>query len=499
MKSRTIAKGIATVLMMSLTCGSLVSCSSAERKDPSDIKVRTKKVEKVKDKDKSKIVDITPTETTPIPEPVITETLPVETTSVNNDTVITIYTYTSEVEVLTEYYESTHPELGYDFNVVCFSDGVANFKQILDSDLKTNTENTPDIFAIDASCVGDYTNGYMAKYVSTYNDVFGYDIYDDMIAADIAPYTYQVGSRESDGLVVGLCYQSTAGVMYYNSEIALDVFGTDDPEKISELVGGCSRKWDKYWQCADKVTQKGYKMISSPDDLYLPMMLDEGMWCIDGEFVLPDGRLQYLDTVKDIYDNAYSNETTVWSEAWASDMNEDQVFSFFGPAWFVNYIMSINGPDNTGVWRATDAPEPFFWSGVWVIPTNKATECSDGKRQAIADYLYWLTLDTSETGAQYQWALGNMGSGIYDGVPSSTVMRNIVSSFDYLGGQDIFPYIVNSNAEAYGKIYTQYDDILASYLQDEARQYANGNKSRDKAIEDFIENAKKYCGIEFSE
>ena len=49
-----------------------------------------------------------------------------------------------------------------------------------------------------------------------------------LAAAEIAQYTVDIGTNPS-GDLVGLGYQATGAGMIYRRDIAIDVWGTDDP------------------------------------------------------------------------------------------------------------------------------------------------------------------------------------------------------------------------------------------------------------------------------
>jgi len=123
----------------------------------------------------------------------------------------------------------------------------------------------------------------------------------------------------------------------------------------------------------------------------------------------------------------------------------------------------------------------------------------EAKKQAVADFIKWVTLDTSETGLQYFWANGTMvegEQGTKDSVASSVVMEKSNGELDILGGQNMFDVFVPANANATGKNLTQYDESINLIWRDQVREYAAGNKSREQALADFKNRVKDELGID---
>ncbi len=480
MKRSMIMKLMTCSMALVMAFGSVAGCA-AKKKDPSDIEVRVKEKSNDEVKETEPVIVIETDSTT------ATETEP-SVTTVSDENVINIYASTQEVVDMCDYYLSTHPDIGYTFDYTLTESYV--YDDVLSSALSSNTfDNYPDIYMVDISHSMKYIDGSLSQYAASYSDLFGHDIHKELEEAEIAPYTYELATRDSDGEIVGLTYQSTAGVMIYSSSIALEVFGTDDPEEISELVGGGSGSWDKYWECAEQVSDKGYAMVSSPFDIYKPMYSNAEGWCVDGKPAVSEERLGYLDIAKMIKDNDYSNLTTQWTEAWYADMDgqgERKVFSFFGPAWLINYTLSVNANNSKGDWKVTDSPEDFIWGATWLMASQRGLQGSEEKKQVIADLINWATLDTSEEGYQYLRAIGAFG--VQDAVPSSVVLRNVSACPEVLGYQDMFPYIADANDNAYGMIVTSYTDECESILIYDAMQYAEGKMTRDDVIEDLESN-----------
>lgn len=412
---------------------------------------------------------------------------------------INLWSFTDEVPKMVRQYVKQNPDFGEKYTVECTiiaTDGGA-YQTALDNALVAGGDSAPDIYSAEAAFVLKYTQSDMAKFASTYKDL-GIDVNAKIKEADIAKYSVDIGTR--DGEVVALGYQSTGCAMIYNAEIAKEVFGTDDPEEIEKIVGAGSGNWDKFFEAAAKLKEKGYAVVSGPADIWNACEKSaDKAWLVDGQLTIDPKREKYLDLAKTIKDNGYSNDTASWSEGWYDDMKgegEQKVFAFFGPAWLINYVMIGNSGGNRigegtyGQWRVCAPPVGFFWGGTWIL-ANYDTEQKEG----VAELIEWITLDTSETGLQYLWANGLIDLDndpetvtIKDTVASAVVMAKSDCTLEFCGGQNIFPAFISGNKYASAKAMTLYDETISGYFTNAAYQYAEGNVDRDGAIENFKTN-----------
>ena len=409
---------------------------------------------------------------------------------------INLWSYSEEVPKMVGQYIKRNPEFGEKYTVECtiiYTDGGA-YKTALDVALVSGGDNAPDIYACESGFVYRFTQGEMAKYAAPYKDL-GINVDRKIKEAEIAKYSVDVGTR--DGKVVALSYQSTAGVMIYNSEIAKDVFGTDDPAEIEKITGAGTGDWDKFLEASEKLKAKGYAAVSGPSDLWgvCEKSADKG-WVIDGKLNIDPKRENYLDLAKTIKDNGYSNNTRQWYETWYQDFagkGEKKVFAFFGPAWFINYVMAGNsggfkiGEGTYGQWKVCAPPVGFFWGGTWLLANKNANN-----KEGVAELLEWITLDTSDTGLQYLWANGLIDwdndpntTTQKDAVTSSVVMAKSDGTLDFCGKQNIFPAFIEGNRYASGKALSEYDEIINRYYEEAANKYMEGGLNREEAIEKF--------------
>lgn len=412
----------------------------------------------------------------------------------SGDNVINLWTFTDEVPKMVDKFLEANPDFGYEVNstIIATTDGA--YQPALDQALAAGGAEAPDIYCAEAAFILKYSQGDASSFAAAYEDL-GIDVAAKTKEADIAQYTIDIGTRPSDGKLVGLGYQATGGAFIYRRSVAKDAFGSDDPKVVAEAIGGGSGSWDKFFEAAETLKSKGYGIISGDGDLWHAVENSSPTgWIVDGKLNIDPKREEFLDLSKKLKDNGYHNDTQDWQDAWFADMKGEgakDVLGFFGPAWLINYTLAPNcggeavGEGTYGDWAICEPPIGFFWGGTWIL-ANKDTD----KAEAVAEIIEWITLDSSEDGLQYKWANGTLfgEGGTKDAVASGTVMAKSNGELEFLGGQNMFDVFVPANQYANGKNLTQYDETINQHWRDAVREYTAGNKTREEAIAAFKSN-----------
>jgi hypothetical protein len=404
-------------------------------------------------------------------------------------TVLNVYSFTDEVpNMFTKYFE-IYPDRAakYDTNITIIATTDGAYEPALDQALAGGPGVAPDLYCAEIAFVLKYTKGDASGYAAPYKDL-GIDVDNLITAGEIAQYTVDLGTN-SAGDVVGLGYQSAGGAFIYRSSIAIDTWGSDDPATISSKIGP---GWDKFLGAAADLKAKGYAIISGDGDAWHAIENSSSTaWITDGKLTISPERDAFFELSKSFKDNAYHNDTTDWTDAWYADMKDagaQKVFGFFGPAWLINYVMAGNsggsapGEGTYGDWRVCEPTQGFFWGGTWLLSSKDSQN-----KEAIGDFIEWVTLDTSDTGLQYFWANGTMTGpgGTKDAVSSGVVMAKSNGEMDFLGGQNMFDVFIPATAFAKGDTLSQYDQTINGYFRDAVRQYTAGTATKEEAIEWF--------------
>jgi len=399
--------------------------------------------------------------------------------------VINVWSFTDELQAMVTRFLELNPDFAEQYEVrfteISTTDGA--YQPALDAALAGGGADAPDIFAAESAFVLKYTQGEASHFAATYASL-GIDVSSAIAAADIASYTVEIGTRPSDGEVVGLGFQATGGAFIYRRDIAETVFGTDDPAAIATEIGP---GWDRFWEAAEALSEHGYGIVSGDGDLWHPVRgaSPRGWIDEDGYLYIDPSREAFLDMSMRLMDNDWHNDTEDWSDSWFADMSgtgAKGIFGFFGPAWLVNYVMADNAGDTFGDWAITSPPEGFFWGGTWVLANADTPH-----PEAVGRIIEWITLDTSDTGLQYMWANGTLygDGGVKDVVASGVVMNKSDGTVDFLGGQNMFDVFVPANAYASGHNMTEFDESINLIWRDRVRQFTGGHMTREEALESF--------------
>ena len=412
---------------------------------------------------------------------------------------INLLGWTDEQARMIEKYIETHPDCGIKVNFKQVETTNGQYTSFLDEALtgKSN-EFVPDIYSAEAAFVKHYSSGSMGQYALLYTDLIS-GLSSKIQSAQIAEYTVNLG-KNSSGDVVGLAYQTTGGAFIYRRSVAKQVFGTDDPELVSNAIGGGSGSWNKFFEVAETCNDKGIAILSGDASLWHPVegSAEKG-WVVDGKLHIDSKREAFLDYSKNLYVNGWTNKTEEWSDEWKADIQgkgEKPVLGFFGPAWLINYSMepACNKDDDGNVinndtdWAICDAPVGFLWGGTWMFANKKlkSDTSEEGKRklEAIQKIIEWITLDTSKEGLQYQWANGLINNA-KDTVASKVVMEKSDGTLDFLNGQNMFDYFIPANEKAPSNLLTEYDEKINALWRFEVNKYAEGLTTREQALHNF--------------
>ena len=412
---------------------------------------------------------------------------------------INLLGWTDEQARMIEKYIETHPDCGIKviFKQVETTNG--QYTSFLDEALTGKSDEfVPDIYSAESAFVKHYSSGAMGQYALPYTDLIS-GLSSKILSAQIAEYTVNLG-KNSSGDVVGLAYQTTGGAFIYRRSVAKQVFGTDNPELVSNAIGGGSGSWTKFFEVAETCNDKGIAILSGDASLWHPVegSAEKG-WVVDGKLHIDSKREAFLDYSKNLYVNGWTNKTEEWSEDWKADIQgkgEKPVLGFFGPAWLINYSMepACNKDDDGNVinndtdWAICDAPVGFLWGGTWMFVNKnlKADTSEEGKRklEAIQKIIEWITLDTTEEGLQYQWANGLINNA-KDTVASKVVMEKSDGTLDFLNGQNMFDYFIPANEKAPSNLLTEYDEKINALWRFEVNKYAEGLTTREQALHNF--------------
>lgn len=278
-----------------------------------------------------------------------------------NSDYVYVITWNDELENVLQYVYSQHSQLGSKVKVI--SAGVGGTDEQYFSMIESLIKNNPNItFIIAADMAAVPRMSKLCEFV-------------DMDTLGIAekytqsyPYTRKIGTV--DGKLVGVTWQATPGIFEYDPDIAMEVLGTSDPDKIQEMIGTV----EGYLSVAAKMKAKGYYMTSGAANYWRGDNVEyySGMLANMADIAYgSDGTMEYGLTdaqkadakklIKEIKSNGYDTGNGMWTSEWYDDMKTGKVFGWFSCSWGTSFIFTLDKPK-----AVCQGPIPYFWGGTYL-------------------------------------------------------------------------------------------------------------------------------------
>jgi hypothetical protein len=395
--------------------------------------------------------------------------------------VLNIYCWNEEFKSrLTDHYpgyeevDATHGKIG-DVDVVWNitpSDDNA-YQNNLDAKLleqeSAAADDKIDLFLIEAD--------YALKYVNTdYTmPVADLGITDDELANQYQ-YTKDIVT-DSNGVLKGVSWQGCPGVLIYNREVAKEVFGSDEPDKVQEAV----KDWATYKETAAKMKEKGYVMTATANDTYR-VFSDNATapWVVDGKVQIDKRIDEWVDMSKEMVDAGETGTEDLWGDAWSKGFYpEGKTFCYFGPAWLIDFCMAADDEASiahAGGWGATTGPEGFSWGGTWITAATGTDNPS-----LVADIMRKLTTDTD-----IMTEIVKADNDFVNDKPAMEAMAQDASYGDaVLGGQNALQMFCDGADKIDRSNMSPYDQGCTEEFQKAMKNYFDGNATKDEALAAF--------------
>ena len=408
--------------------------------------------------------------------------------------VIKVLSYSAEFEKIMNSFQKTHPKFPYTIQTTVYDKSLEQYEKNLERELSKPTAFSPDIFVTDISFVDKYIRGTLNQYLLPYKEL-GINVDAKLKESEIAKYTVDFGSDKT-GEVLGLSYNTTEGAFIYKRSVAERVFGTSEPSKVAEKIGGKTGKWDSFKEAAEACADKNISIVSGYSDIWNAIANSSASGWIgqSKSLVIDSMREEFFEDTKDFYDTGWSNGTEKNSEEWVNDIagiGLRPVLGFFGSLDYANTIIADNSGSSFGDWALCSAPVDFISGGSWVCVNNKLSE---NKKKYVKELIEWLTLDASKDGLLYNWANGDISKGYKKTVPSKKVMKSISSKDLFFGGQNVYEIFYDSADIKIDKC-SEYDNEINDLWLKEIKAYVNDKKDRDVALNDFMKNVHNQLGL----
>ncbi len=421
--------------------------------------------------------------------------------------VLNIHTYDSELMEAVKDYVEMHPEFNFKVNYYLRSMiSESYFLKVINENMQSGSPDMVDIYCVPAVYSHEVIKGEFSKHAYTYKEL-GIDVDAAVEKADIPQYIIDAG-RNPDGEVIALPFRNAANVFMYRRSVARDVWGTDDPQRIADIIGAGTGKWDRFLDAAKTLKEHGCYII--PGFMDINYVIDTS---IQNSIMEPDEGIEinpewqeFLDISKKMVDNGYIPKTQYyWTEEWTkalSGKGDKPVFGFIIPDDCIGLVSKFdeNMKSTAGDWAICVPPIKAYVSNYTGILVNRDSPNKD----ALGPLIEWLTLDISEKGLQYNLAndtLVDKNDERYEfhggkwSVISGTILRNTENHIEFLGRQNINPVIYDVLNTPTGRhSHIGLETYLFELWTFEIRAYLAGEKDREAAEADYKKAAKDMIG-----
>ena len=299
----------------------------------------------------------------------------------------------------------------------------------------------------------------------------------DTELADQYEFTKTTAS-DQNGVQRGSTWQCCPGLLVYRRDIAKDVFGTDDPQKVGEKV----KDWDTLKATAGELKEKGYYTFASYADTFrlYGNSIDEP-WVESGDTVVKVNQniMDWVSDSKEWLDAGYFDSTVKgqWNDDWNKAMSSSsKVFAFLFPAWGIDFTLNPNWDGEEGAWAVTNPPQEYNWGGSYI----HACTGTDNPEH-VKDIILSLTADKdnllkiSKDYLDYT----NTVSGMQEAAQSDEFAS------DFLGGQNAYEYYAPVAENIQIAPLSAYDQGCVELIQNSFSDYFQGNVDFDRAKENF--------------
>ena len=399
---------------------------------------------------------------------------------------LVIWSFTDELAKMTNgdpnspnfqvYYTKTHPGVVVEYSQTPSDQFQAKIDPVLASG-----QGAPDVIALESAFVRKYVESGLLLDIT--------DIY-EANKSKLLSYPVEVGSY--NGRVYGMSWQAAPGALFYRRSLAKKYLGTDDPKVVQTYFNS----FDKFLETAQKLktdSKGSCVVVSSLGDLRNSFLsARKNSWVVNGKVAVDPAMDQYMDICRKLHDGKFEGRVGQWSEGWFQGMKGElvdeagkpvEVFSYFLPTWGLHYVLKTNAPNTSGDWAMVQGPSSYRWGGTWV-GAYKGT-----KRAARAkDFITYVTTDDT--------FLEGWAKDTGDLVSNINVVNKIKDTYSepFLNGQNHYAEFAEMAKNVNGRLLQGSDEAIEAMFDEAVTAYVNGEKTKDKAKADFLDQANSQFG-----
>ena len=166
-------------------------------------------------------------------------------------TKLSIWAFTDELKKVVDDFKAANEGIDVSFSIIPSEEFRTKIRPVLRSG-----SGAPDVFLGEVAWVRDIVSwGMWMDLTKNYPDMVKQ--YEDQAP----PYVVDLG-RDENGHVVAMSWQACPGGFFYKRSVAKNVFGTDDPKAVGELISTP----EKFLDAARTLKSKNVKMLTGFSD-----------------------------------------------------------------------------------------------------------------------------------------------------------------------------------------------------------------------------------------
>ncbi|HEX7065432.1 MAG TPA: extracellular solute-binding protein [Bacillales bacterium] len=219
---------------------------------------------------------------------------------------LVVWTFFGQVKELAKQFEKAYPNV--DVHVKVFPGD--KYKTKLQTALQTKT-NIPDVFDLERAYISYFIN---TPYVANLSEMGA-----DKLVEGMVPYVAALG-KDDEGNVRAVADSSSPTGFWYHRSGAKKWLGTEDPDKISDMISS----WDKFIQLAEKVANKSngkVHLIDSASSVFSLEKYQMDFWVKDKKFQIDPKWDKVLNVMRTIREKELGAKLPGFSSGWGSAIN----------------------------------------------------------------------------------------------------------------------------------------------------------------------------------
>ena len=355
-----------------------------------------------------------------------------------------------------------------------------NYSGYLDQVLPGNKEYLPDdridLFVADA--------GLVRKYVSGKNSV-ALPVSELGIKAEELsnqfPYTQDM-VRDEDGVLRGLSYETTAGLMLYRRSAAQTVFGNVRHENVQSYFNSP----EALMSAAEELAGYDMRVAATVYDLY-PVYdgLRTTPWITDGEVSIDPALERWAKDMKHMIDEGWMTSDLQYGDAWQRGFrNDSSVFAYFGSGSFIEngtHAWDEASAAAAGGWACAEGPVPFASGGDWILAAT-------GTDNTVLDAQIMRTLCCDMETMTNMAVTG--GIIVNNRAVLSGLSSDEGASSNILGGQNFYGLLIGQADAVQADCCGPYDGFCGEAFRDAMKDYFNDRMTYEECVRTFGETVQ---------